>query len=142
MNSAVFDLKQLSVLPTDFYEALANQYPSAIGAVPVCQGAINGVIIAFDSAESRTAACSVGIAVGGFTVIGTPTLPPTGSIYRVSLEKLPLMRPDSLIPLLTEALSRYGTVLHVDIAHSTNAILFLFTCILFPESKVAFYKVL
>ncbi|KAG1496569.1 hypothetical protein G6F52_012923 [Rhizopus delemar] len=31
MNSAVFDLKQLSVLPADFYEALANQYPSAIG---------------------------------------------------------------------------------------------------------------
>ncbi|KAG1167936.1 hypothetical protein G6F36_012388 [Rhizopus arrhizus] len=61
MNSAVFDLKQLSVLPTDFYEALANQYPSAIGAVPVCQGAINGVIIAFDFAESRTAACSVAL---------------------------------------------------------------------------------
>lgn len=73
------------------------------------QGAINGVIIAFDSAESRTTACSVGIAVRGFTVIGTPTLPPTSSIYQVSLEKLPLMRSDSLTPLLTEALSRYGT---------------------------------
>jgi hypothetical protein len=109
MNSTVFDLKQLSVLPADFYEALANQYPSAIGAVPVRQGAINGVIIAFDSAESR----SVGISVGVFTVIGTPTLPLTSSIYRVSLEKLPLMRPDSLNPLLTEALSRYGIVLHV-----------------------------
>ncbi|KAG0773976.1 hypothetical protein G6F22_014435 [Rhizopus arrhizus] len=61
LRIAVFDLKQLSVLPTDFYEALANQYPSAIGAVPVCQGAINGVIIAFDFAESRTAACSVAL---------------------------------------------------------------------------------
>ncbi|PHZ10868.1 uncharacterized protein RHIMIDRAFT_258072, partial [Rhizopus microsporus ATCC 52813] len=113
MNSAVFDLKQLSVLPADFYEALPNQYSSAVVAVPVRQGAINGGIIAFDSAESRITACSVGIAVGGFTVIGAPTLPPTSSIYPVSLEKLPLMRPDSLTPLLTEALSRYGTVLHV-----------------------------
>src|SRR6478735_5085822 len=41
MNSAVFDLKQLSVLPADFHETLANQYPSAIEAVPVRQGAIN-----------------------------------------------------------------------------------------------------
>ncbi|KAG0736494.1 hypothetical protein G6F57_006556 [Rhizopus arrhizus] len=86
MNSAVFDLKQLSVLPADFSEALA---------------------------KSRTATCSVGIAVGGFTVIGTPTLPLTSSIYRDSLGKLPLMRPDSLNPLLAEALSHYGTVLHV-----------------------------
>ncbi|CAO3668471.1 unnamed protein product [Rhizopus microsporus] len=44
------DLKQLSVLPADFYEALTNQYPFAIGAVPIRQGAVNGVIIAFDSA--------------------------------------------------------------------------------------------
>ncbi|ORE04479.1 hypothetical protein BCV72DRAFT_257278 [Rhizopus microsporus var. microsporus] len=112
MNSAAFDLKQLSVLPADFYEALVNQYPSAIEAVPVRQEAINGVIIAFDSAESRITACNIGIAVGSFTVIGTPTLLPTSSIYQVSLEKLPLMRSDSLTPLLTETFSRYGTVLH------------------------------
>ncbi|KAG1058682.1 hypothetical protein G6F42_028578 [Rhizopus arrhizus] len=127
MNSAVFDLKQLSVLPADFHETLANQYPSATEAVPVRQGAINGVIIAFDSAESRTAACSVGIAVGGFTVIGTPTLPPTSSIYRVSLEKLPLMRPDSLTPILTEAVSRYGTVLHVGLYRDPVSRLFFVT---------------
>lgn len=100
MDSAVFDLKQPPVLPTDFYEALANQYFSTIETVPVRQGAINGVIIAFDSAESRTAACSIGITIGSFSVVGTLTLPPTSSIYRVSLEKLPLMRHDSLISTL------------------------------------------
>ncbi|KAG1135020.1 hypothetical protein G6F37_013503 [Rhizopus arrhizus] len=113
INSAVFDVKQLPIVPATFYRALADQYPAAIGAVPVRQGTTNGVVIAFDSADDRTKACTVGVQVGAFTVIGTPTLSPESSVYRVSLEKLPLLRQDDLTPLLRTALSQYGRVLHV-----------------------------
>ncbi|KAG0923359.1 hypothetical protein G6F57_018435 [Rhizopus arrhizus] len=92
INSAVFDLQDLPVTPARFYAALAEQYPSAIGATPVRQGTTNATVIAFDSAEDRTQACTVGVVVDPFTIHGTPTLSAESTVYRLSLDKLPLLR--------------------------------------------------
>ncbi|KAG1145285.1 hypothetical protein G6F37_012171 [Rhizopus arrhizus] len=113
LNSAVFDLAQMPITPASFFTALAAQYPDAIGAVPVRQGTTNGTVIAFDTEESRTKACTIGITIDRFTVIGTPTLKPESTIIRVSLEKLPLLRPQALTPMITSSLSKYGRVLDV-----------------------------
>ncbi|KAG1396917.1 hypothetical protein G6F58_011621 [Rhizopus delemar] len=113
LNSAVFDLAQMPITPASFFTALAAQYTDAIGAVPVRQGTTNGTVIAFDTEESRTKACTIGITIDRFTVIGTPTLKPESTIIRVSLEKLPLLRPQALTPMITSSLSKYGRVLDV-----------------------------
>ncbi|KAG0734745.1 hypothetical protein G6F57_015703 [Rhizopus arrhizus] len=112
-NSAIFDLEATTVSPAKFYAALSAQYPDAIGVVPVQQGSVHGTVIAFDSVEARTKACSIGVVVDGFTIIGTPTLPASSSVYRLSLDKLPIRRPNELAPLLTKVLKAYGHVLHV-----------------------------
>ena len=70
-------------------------------------------MIAFDSAEDRTQACTVGVVVDPFTIHGTPTLSAESTVYRLSLDKLPLLRQTDLTPLLKETLSQYGKVLHV-----------------------------
>jgi hypothetical protein len=89
-NSAVFDLQSTTVTPSAFFAALSAQYPDAIGAVPVQQGSVSGTVIAFDSLEARTRACSIRIKVDSFTIIGTPTLDANSTVYRLSLDKLPL----------------------------------------------------
>ncbi|KAG1546734.1 hypothetical protein G6F49_010410 [Rhizopus delemar] len=48
-----------------------------------------------------------------FTLFGTATLSAESSVYRVSLDKLPILRPSELSPLLQEVFSQYGKVLHV-----------------------------
>ncbi|KAG1391548.1 hypothetical protein G6F60_012511 [Rhizopus arrhizus] len=98
----------LPVTPALFYAALAEQYPSAIGTTPVRQGTTNATVIAFDSAEDRTQACIVGVVVDPFTIHGTPTLSAESTVYRLSLDKLPLLRQTDLTPLLKETLSQYG----------------------------------
>ena len=112
-NSAIFDLEATTVSPAKFYAALSAQYPDAIGVVPVQQGSVHVTVIAFDSVEARTKACSIGVVVDGFTIIGTPTLPASSSVYPLSLDKLPIRRPNELAPLLTKVLKAYGHVLHV-----------------------------
>ncbi|KAG1411345.1 hypothetical protein G6F58_008601 [Rhizopus delemar] len=112
-NSAIFDLEATTVSPVKFYAALSAQYPDVIGAVPVQQRSVHGTVIAFDSVEARTKACSIDVVVEGFTIIGTPTLPASSSVYPLSLDKLPIRRPNELAPLLTKVLKAYGHVLHV-----------------------------
>ncbi|KAG0974863.1 hypothetical protein G6F29_011929 [Rhizopus arrhizus] len=121
---AVFDLQSTTVTPSAFFAALSAQYPDAIGAVPVQQGSVNGTVIAFDSLEARTRACSIGIKVDSFTIIGTPTLDANSTVYRLSLDKLPLLRPTELTPLLTSELGRYGKVLHVGLLLDPSTNLF------------------
>ncbi|KAG1137114.1 hypothetical protein G6F38_011552 [Rhizopus arrhizus] len=123
-NNAVFDLQSTTVTPSAFFAALSAQYPDAIGAVPVQQGSVNGTVIAFDSLEARTRACSIGIKVHSFTIIGTPTLDATSTVYRLSLDKLPLLRPTELTPLLASELGRYGKVLHVGLLLDPSTNLF------------------
>lgn len=120
INGAVFDLLESPVTPAKFYEALSLQYPAAIGATVVHQGTINGTIIAFDSSEARTKACTIWVKVGSFTFIGTPTLSVESTVYRVSLDKLPLLWPATLTPLTTDTLSRYGSIRYRLLLQSTN----------------------
>lgn len=47
------------------------------------------------------------------TIIGTPTLSSDSSVFRISLDKLPILRPSDLSPLLQEVFKQYGKVLHV-----------------------------
>ncbi|KAG1135463.1 hypothetical protein G6F37_012831 [Rhizopus arrhizus] len=112
-NSAVFDLKAMNISAPAFYQALSFQFPEAIGATPVQQNSMNGTIIAFDSAEAQTKACTIGVKVNSFTVYGTPTLKADSIVYRVALDKLPLLRADDLMPMLEQAMEKFGVVLHV-----------------------------
>ncbi|KAG1080412.1 hypothetical protein G6F42_023364 [Rhizopus arrhizus] len=112
-NSAVFDLKAMNISAPAFYQALSLQFPEAIGATPVQQNTMNVTIIAFDSAEAQTKACTVGVKVNSFTVYGTPTLKADSTVYRVALDKLPLLRADDLMPMLKQAMEKFGVVLHV-----------------------------
>ncbi|CEG80882.1 hypothetical protein RMATCC62417_15148 [Rhizopus microsporus] len=105
-------------------QTLSAQYPDAISAVPVQQGSVHGTVIAFDSVEAHTKACSIGIVVDGFTIIGTPTLPVSNSIYLVSLDKFPIRRPNELAPLLTSVLNAYDHVLHVGLLLNPQTNLF------------------
>ena len=112
-NSAVFDIQSSNLSIEVFLESLSPQYPEAIGGVDTQQGSVRGTIVAFDSEEARDKACSVGIQINSHTIHGTPTLSTESSVYRVALDKLPILRPSELSPLLQEAFKKYGKVLHV-----------------------------
>ncbi|KAG1315005.1 hypothetical protein G6F64_001021 [Rhizopus arrhizus] len=111
-NSVAFEMPK-AVLPATFLKALAAQFPTAIGVVPVKQGDHHGAIVAFDTVEAQTKACSIGVQVGSLTIIGTQTLSSDNSIYRISLDRLPILRPEELTPLVRQMLEPYGKVLHV-----------------------------
>ncbi|KAG1039687.1 hypothetical protein G6F43_012445 [Rhizopus delemar] len=111
-NSVAFEMPK-AVLPATFLKALAAQFPTAIGVVPVKQGDHHGVIVAFDTVEAQTQACSIGVQVGNLTIIGTQTLSSDNPIYRISLDRLPILRPEELTPLVRQMLEPYGKVLHV-----------------------------
>ncbi|EIE76687.1 hypothetical protein RO3G_01391 [Rhizopus delemar RA 99-880] len=102
-----------AVLPATFLKALAAHFPTAIGVVPVKQGDHHGAIVTFDTVEAQAKAYSIGIQVGSLTIIGTQTLSSDNSIYRISLDRLPILRPEKLTPLLRQMLESYGKVLHV-----------------------------
>jgi hypothetical protein len=111
-NSVAFEMPK-AVLPATFLKALAAQFPTAIGVVPVKQGDHHGVIVAFDTVEAQTKVCSIGVQVGSLTIIGTQALSSDNSIYRISLDFLPILRPEELTPLVRQMLEPYGKVLHV-----------------------------
>ncbi|KAG1446689.1 hypothetical protein G6F56_009492 [Rhizopus delemar] len=96
---------QASISPAAFLQALSEQFPDAIGVVPVNPGAHHGAVVAFGSVEAQTKACSTGVQVNNITIIGTPTLSTNSSVFRISLERLPILRPDELTPLLRKTLS-------------------------------------
>ncbi|KAG1048846.1 hypothetical protein G6F43_008792 [Rhizopus delemar] len=112
-NSAVFDIQSLNLSIEVFLQSLSSQYSEAIGGVDTYQGSVRGTVVAFDSEEARGKACSVGIQISSHTIHGTPTLSAESSVYRVALDKLPILRPSELSPLLQEAFKKYGKVLHV-----------------------------
>ncbi|KAG1049594.1 hypothetical protein G6F43_008089 [Rhizopus delemar] len=112
-NSAVFDLQSTTVTIDTFLAALSVQYPEAIGGVDTEQGSVRGTVVAFDTIAARDRACTVGVTMENFTLFGTATLSTESSVYRVSLDKLPILRPSELSPLLQEVFSQYGKVLHV-----------------------------
>ncbi|KAG1452490.1 hypothetical protein G6F56_007807 [Rhizopus delemar] len=112
-NSAAFDIQSVNLAVDVFLESLSSQYPEAIGGVDTQQGAVRGTVVAFDSQEARDKACSIGIQVKSMTIIGTPTLSSDSSVFRISLDKLPILRPSDLSPLLQEVFKQYGKVLHV-----------------------------
>ncbi|CAO3702455.1 unnamed protein product [Rhizopus stolonifer] len=107
---------QTSITPVTFLQALSEQFPDAIGVVPVNQGAHHGAVVAFDFVEAQTKTCSIGVQVNNLTIIGTPTLSTISSVFRISLERLSILRPDELTPLLRQTLSQYGKVLHVGLS--------------------------
>ncbi|KAG1168959.1 hypothetical protein G6F36_012158 [Rhizopus arrhizus] len=112
-NSAVFDIQSLNLSIEVFLQSLSSQYPKAIGGVDTYQGSVRGTVIAFNSEEARDKACSVGIQINSHTIHDTPTLSAESSVYRVALDKLPILRPFELSPLLQEAFKKYGKALHV-----------------------------
>ncbi|KAG1057614.1 hypothetical protein G6F43_000564 [Rhizopus delemar] len=112
-NSAVFDIQSLNLSIEVFLQSLSSQYPKSIGGVDTYQGSVRGTVIAFNSEEARDKACSVGIQVNSHTIHGTPTLSAESSVYRVASDKLPILRPFELSPLLQEAFKKYGKALHV-----------------------------
>ncbi|KAG0736064.1 hypothetical protein G6F33_009737 [Rhizopus arrhizus] len=69
-NSVAFEMPK-TILPAAFLKALAAQFPTAIGVVPAKQEVHHGAIVAFDTAEAQTKACSIGVQVGSLTIIGT-----------------------------------------------------------------------
>jgi hypothetical protein len=95
------------------YHTLSIQYPEAIGGVDTQQGSVKGTVVAFDTITTRDRACTVGITLENFTLFGTATLSAESSVYKVSLDKLPILRPSELSSLLQEIFSQYGKVLHV-----------------------------
>lgn len=109
-NSTIFGLEVTTVSPAKFYATLSVHYPDTIGAVPAQQGSVHGTAITFGSVEARIKACSIGIVVDGFTIIGTLTLPAPSSVYRLSLYKLSIQHPNELTLLLTDVLNVYGHV--------------------------------
>ncbi|KAG0789803.1 hypothetical protein G6F26_007930 [Rhizopus arrhizus] len=111
-NSVAFEMPK-AVLPTTFLKALAAQFSTAISVVPVKQEDHHGVIVAFDTVEAQTKACSIDVQVGSLTIIGTQTLSSDNSIYRISLHCLPILRPEELTPLVRQMLEPYGKVLHI-----------------------------
>ncbi|KAG1128777.1 hypothetical protein G6F42_005665 [Rhizopus arrhizus] len=112
-NSAVFGLQSAKVTIDAFLAALSIQYPEAIGDVDTQQGSVRGNVVAFDTIAARDRACTIGITLGNFTLFRTATLSVECSIYRVSLDKLPILRPGELCPLPQEVFSQCGKVLHV-----------------------------
>ncbi|KAG1139979.1 hypothetical protein G6F37_009445 [Rhizopus arrhizus] len=102
-----------AILLATFLKALAAQFPTAIGVVPVKQGDHHGAIVAFDTIKAQTKACSIVVQVRSLNVIGTQTLSRGNSIYRISLDRLPILRPEELTPLVRQILEPYGKDLHV-----------------------------
>ncbi|KAG0786021.1 hypothetical protein G6F21_008879 [Rhizopus arrhizus] len=94
-NNVAFEMPK-AVLPATFFKALAAQFPTAIGVVPVKQGDHHGAIVAFDI-----------------------TLSSDNSIYRISLDRLPILRPEELTPLVRQMLEPYGKVLHITTVSSS-----------------------
>ncbi|KAG1135919.1 hypothetical protein G6F37_013004 [Rhizopus arrhizus] len=107
-----------------FLESLSFQYPEVLGGVDTQQGSVRGAIVAFDSEEARDKACSVGTQINSHTIHGTPTLSTESSVYRVALDKLPILRPSEFSPSLQEAFKKYGKVLHVGLYLDPNTKLF------------------
>ncbi|KAG1626779.1 hypothetical protein G6F44_012348 [Rhizopus delemar] len=124
-NSAVFDIQSLNLSIEVFLQSLSSQYPEAIGGVDTYQGSVRGTVVAFDTEEARDKACSVGIQINSHTIHGTPTLSAESSVYRVALDKLPILRPSELSPLLQEAFKKYGKVLHVGLYLDPKTKLFI-----------------
>ncbi|EIE88286.1 hypothetical protein G6F46_012437 [Rhizopus delemar] len=136
-----------AVLPATFLKALSAQFPTAIGVVPVKQGNHHGAIVAFDTVEAQTKACSIGVQVGSLTIIGTQTLSSDNSTYRISLDRLPILRPEELTPLVRQMLEPYGKVLHITTALSSlhgqvwKLIVFTVTNLDTPKPPVPYLKV-
>ncbi|KAG1150928.1 hypothetical protein G6F37_000089 [Rhizopus arrhizus] len=72
----------------------------------------HGAIVAFGTVEAQTKACSIGVRVGSLTFIDTQTLSSDNCIYRISLDRLPILRPEELTPLVRQMLEPYDKVLH------------------------------
>ncbi|KAG1365980.1 hypothetical protein G6F61_013422 [Rhizopus arrhizus] len=104
-NSAVFDLQSTNVTIDAFLITLSSQYPEAIGGVDTQQGSVKRAVVAFDIIATRDRACTVGITLENFTLFGTATFSAESSVYRISLDKLPILRPSELSPLLQEVFS-------------------------------------
>jgi hypothetical protein len=75
----------------------------------------HGAIVAFGPVESQTKTYSIGVQVGSLTIIDTQTLSSDNCIYRISLDRLPILRPEELIPLVRQMFEPYGKVLHGDL---------------------------
>jgi hypothetical protein len=102
-----------AVLPATFPKALGAQLPTAIGIVPDKQEDHHGAIVAFDIVEAQTKACSIGVQVGSLTIIGTHTLSSDNSIYRISLDRLSILRLEELATFVRQMLEPYGKALYV-----------------------------
>ncbi|KAI8145298.1 hypothetical protein BJV82DRAFT_491512, partial [Fennellomyces sp. T-0311] len=124
-NSVVFDLRRHTCTGTAFLDALHDQFPEAIG-VESRRGDHNGVaIVAFDSSTARTKACTVGVTISdSLTIVGNATVDVDSQVHRLNLERLPLLRANELGPLITRALSPYGTVLHVNMYTDERGLFF------------------
>jgi hypothetical protein len=109
-NSAVFDLQSTNVTIDAFLTTLSIQYPEAIGGVDAQQSSVKGTVVAFDTIAARDRACTVGITSENFSLFGTATLSAESSVYKVSLDKLPILQPSEFSPLLQEIFSQYGKV--------------------------------
>ncbi|KAG0749358.1 hypothetical protein G6F57_004723 [Rhizopus arrhizus] len=96
-----------------FLTALSIQYPEAIGGVDTQQGSVKGTVVAFDTIAARDRTCTVGVTLENFTLFGTATLSAESSVYKVSLGKLPILRPSKVSSLLQEIFSQYAKALHV-----------------------------
>ncbi|KAG0739955.1 hypothetical protein G6F23_008598 [Rhizopus arrhizus] len=145
-NSVAFEMPK-AVLPATFLKALAAQFSTAISVVPVKQGDHHGVIVAFDTVEAQTKACSIDVQIGSLTIIGTQTLSSDNSIYRISLHCLPILRPEELTPLVRQMLEPYGKVLHITTVLSSSLgeawkpIAFTATNLDIPKPPVQYLKV-
>lgn len=75
---------------------------------------------------ARDRAFSIRIDIDSFTLIGTSTLSAESSIYRVSLDVLPILRPSELSPMMQKGFNQYGKVLHIGLYLDPKTKLFFF----------------
>lgn len=115
-NAIIIDIRPFSISVDEFLDALKEQYDGkALGVRPVGQSSGDVAVIAFDTAEARNEACTIGVTVGEHTIIGTPALDANSQVVRLSLDGLPLLRSESLRALLHGALTPFGKVLHAKV---------------------------
>ncbi|EIE78416.1 hypothetical protein RO3G_03120 [Rhizopus delemar RA 99-880] len=126
-GSIFFDISSRKEVDRAIYKLAFYQFQDYVGLVVHKSGSNRYLEVNFDKDEFRTAACTHGLHFDDGRVIIRPTLAcrPGSIIRRVTLQRLPWLRPHNLQEGLRRTLSNYGSIRDVGIVTDSETGAFL-----------------
>jgi hypothetical protein len=126
-GSIFFDVISRRESDRELYKVAFYQLKDYVGLVVHKSGPNRYLEVNFDSEEFRTSACPEGLKFDNGLVIIRPVVAcrPRSIIKRVTLQRLPWLRPQRLLEGLRSTLGNYGVVRDVGIVTDTETDAFL-----------------